>query len=179
MREALESAITAISSAGSLAITCHINPDGDALGSALALAHSARLAGVDAVVSFGGEFAVPDSLVFLDLTPLVPVDAFPQEPECLVVFDVAAPDRLGEIGAIAANAATVVVIDHHNPGTLSRGGVCANLTTVHHVLLSRASPRMAHPGAGLVPRGHPNGTSSVIPRCYGRVSDVLRLCNVF
>ncbi len=113
MREALEPAITAISAAGSLAITCHINPDGDALGSALALAHSAHLAGVEAVVSFGGEFVVPDSLAFLDLTPLVPVDAFPQEPECLVVFDVAAPDRLGEIGAIAARAGTVVVIDHH------------------------------------------------------------------
>lgn len=113
MREALESAIEAIASAGSLAITCHINPDGDALGSALALAHSARLVGVEAVVSFGGEFVVPDSLVFLDLSPLVAVDAFPQEPECLVVFDVAAPDRLGEIGTIAQHAGTVVVIDHH------------------------------------------------------------------
>ncbi len=111
--EAMGAAIRAISSAQSLAITCHINPDGDALGSALALAHAARGAGVDAVVSFGGDFVVPDSLQFLDLAPLVPVTAFPEEPECLVVFDVAAPDRLGEIAAIAARAGTVVVIDHH------------------------------------------------------------------
>ena len=102
MREALEPAIAAISSAGSLAITCHINPDGDALGSALALAHSAHLAGVEAVVSFGGEFVVPDSLLFLDLSPLVPVEAFPQEPECLVVFDVAAPAAgRGPVGIVA------------------------------------------------------------------------------
>ncbi len=112
-REALGAAIEAIAAAESLAITCHINPDGDALGSALALAHAARRTGVDAVVSFGGEFVVPDSLSFLDLDPLVPIDAFPEEPECLVVFDVAAPDRLGEIAVIAEHAGTVVVIDHH------------------------------------------------------------------
>ena len=111
--EALDAAVQAISSAQSLAITCHINPDGDALGSALALAHAARRAGTDAVVSFGGEFVVPDSLAFLDLEPLVPLEEFPQEPECLVVFDVSVPHRLGEVAAIAERAGTVVVIDHH------------------------------------------------------------------
>jgi phosphoesterase RecJ-like protein len=114
----LDEAIAAIEAAGSLAITCHINPDGDALGSALALAHSARLQGVEAVVAFGGEFVVPDSLQFLDLGPLVERSEFPGSPECLVVFDVAAPDRLGEIADHAAAAEKVVVIDHH----LSNGG---------------------------------------------------------
>ena len=109
----MDAAIAAVGSAKSLAITCHINPDGDALGSALALAHAARAMGVEAVVSFGGEFVVPDSLRFLDLSPLVPVDEFPAEPECLVVFDVAAPDRLGDIAENASRAGTVVVIDHH------------------------------------------------------------------
>jgi len=113
MRDALDAAIEAIASAQSLAVTCHINPDGDALGSALALAHAARRAGVDAVVSFGGEFVIPDSLAFLDLEPLVPVGSFPEEPECLVVFDVAAPDRLGDIAAVAEHAGTVIVVDHH------------------------------------------------------------------
>jgi len=113
MRDAMDAAIEAISSAPSLAITCHINPDGDALGSSLALAHAARRAGIDAVVSFGGEFVIPDSLAFLDLEPLVPVDSFPKAPECLVVFDVAAPDRLGEIAAVAEQAGTVIVVDHH------------------------------------------------------------------
>jgi bifunctional oligoribonuclease and PAP phosphatase NrnA len=109
----MDAAIAAIGSAESLAITCHINPDGDALGSALALAHAARAVGVEAVVSFGGEFVVPESLQFLDLGPLVAVNEFPEEPECLVVFDVAAPDRLGEIAGNASRAGTVIVIDHH------------------------------------------------------------------
>jgi len=113
MRENLDAAIAAVAAARSLAITCHINPDGDALGSALGLAHAARLTGVEAVVSFGGEFAVPDTLAFLDTSPLVAVEAFPSAPECLVVFDVAAPERLGEIAAIAKRAGTVVIIDHH------------------------------------------------------------------
>jgi phosphoesterase RecJ-like protein len=118
MNEALTAAIDKILSVDSLAITCHINPDGDALGSALALAHSARRVGVEAVVAFGGEFVVPDSLKFLDLEPLVSVDAFPQAPECLVVFDVAAPERLGEVAVVADAAETVIVVDHH----LSNGG---------------------------------------------------------
>ena len=118
MNDALTAAIDKIRSVGSLAITCHINPDGDALGSALALAHSARLVGVEAVVAFGGEFVVPDSLAFLDIAPLVSVDAFPEAPECLVVFDVAAPDRLGEVAAVADAAGTVIVVDHH----VSNGG---------------------------------------------------------
>lgn len=113
IRKALAPAVAAIGKATSLAVTCHINPDGDALGSALALAHAARRDGREAVVSFGGEFVVPGTLQFLDTDPLVPPERFPEEPECLVVFDVAAPERLGEIAANAARAGTVVVIDHH------------------------------------------------------------------
>lgn len=113
MREALAAAVECIEGASSLAITCHVNPDGDALGSALAFAHAARLAGRSAEVSFGGEFVVPDSLAFLDLAPLVSPEEFPAAPECLVVFDVAAPDRLGELAEVASRAASVVVVDHH------------------------------------------------------------------
>lgn len=111
--ESLLAARDAVAAAEALAITCHINPDGDALGSALGLAHAARHAGIPAVVTFGGEFVVPDSLQFLDLEPLVSVDDFPSDPSCLVVFDVAAPDRLGELAEVAERAGTVVVVDHH------------------------------------------------------------------
>ena len=80
MAEALGEAARRIGAADSLVITCHINPDGDALGSALALAHAARGAGVDAVVSFGEPFVVPDIYSFLDITPLVPPGEIPQAP---------------------------------------------------------------------------------------------------
>lgn len=106
-------AAAVIDAADSLAITCHVNPDGDALGSALALAHAARAAGREAVVAFGGPQDLADTLAFLDTTPLVAPEDFPEAPACLVVFDVAAPTRLAEIGHTASRAGTVVVIDHH------------------------------------------------------------------
>lgn len=126
IREDIAAAAAVIRDAGSLAITCHVNPDGDALGSALALAHAARAVGKDAVVAFGGPQDIADSLSFLDMTPLVAPEDFPEAPECLVVFDVAAPSRLAEIGHTAARAGTVVVIDHH----ISNDGF-GDVTVIH------------------------------------------------
>ena len=113
MKEALRKAAEVIGGADAIAITCHVSPDGDALGSALGLAHAARSAGKDAVVSFGTPFVVPPTLEFLDLTPLVPPKDFPKEPEVMVVFDAGSFDRLVELGASAKRAGTLVVVDHH------------------------------------------------------------------
>lgn len=113
IHEDIARAAEAIAAVDSLAITCHVNPDGDALGSALALAHAARAAGKDAVVAFGGPQDISDSLAFLDMSPLVRPEEFPTEPECLVVFDVGAMSRLAEIGSNASRAGTVIVVDHH------------------------------------------------------------------
>lgn len=109
----LRRAAEAIGSAASLAITGHVSPDGDSLGSALALAHSARRQGRSAVVSFGSPFALPASLEFLDTTPVVPTNRFPSRPDCMVVFDAGSADRLGDLAPAAAAAGVVVVVDHH------------------------------------------------------------------
>lgn len=113
IREAIARAVEVVGKTPSLAITCHVSPDGDAIGSALALAHAARGAGVEAVVSFGEPFVLGPAYGFLDTTPLVLPSEFPTEPEVMVVFDVASVDRLGELGAVAARAGTVVIVDHH------------------------------------------------------------------
>jgi len=113
LTQSLRKAAEAIAGAKSLAISCHVSPDGDALGSALALAHAARGAGHEAVVSFGEPFRVPGTLQFLDTSPLVPPDLFPAAPECMVVFDAGSADRLGELAASAAAARVLVVVDHH------------------------------------------------------------------
>jgi bifunctional oligoribonuclease and PAP phosphatase NrnA len=110
---ALREAARVIAAADALAITCHVSPDGDALGSALGLAHAARRAGKEAVVSFGSPFVVPDSMRFLDTGPLVAPDEFPAEPECMVVFDAGSPDRLAELGSPAKAAKALIVVDHH------------------------------------------------------------------
>jgi phosphoesterase RecJ-like protein len=113
MKEALKKAAEAIAAAESLAISCHVSPDGDALGSALGLAHAAAAQGKPAVVSFGTPFVVPPTLEFLDLGPLVPPKEFPEEPAVMVVFDVGSFDRLVELGSSAKRAGTLVVVDHH------------------------------------------------------------------
>jgi phosphoesterase RecJ-like protein len=102
-----------VGAASSLAVTCHVNPDGDALGSAVGFALAARAAGRTAVASFGGAFVVPDTYRFLDLSPLVDPSQFPAEADTAVVFDAAGPDRLGDLAGAVRAARTVVVVDHH------------------------------------------------------------------
>jgi phosphoesterase RecJ-like protein len=113
MHEALRKAAEVIGAAPSLAITCHVSPDGDALGSALGLAYAAQNEGKTAVVSFGTPFTVPPTLEFLGLQPLVPPAEFPAEPDVMVVFDAGSFDRLVELGSSAKRAGTLIVIDHH------------------------------------------------------------------
>jgi phosphoesterase RecJ-like protein len=123
LTRSLQRAAEAIAGAKTLAISCHVSPDGDALGSALALAHAARRLGREAVVSFGEPFRVPATLQFLDTSPLVPPDRFPAAPECMVVFDAGSADRLGELAVSAAQAATLIVVDHHKSTTGDFGDV--------------------------------------------------------
>jgi len=123
LETSLRRAADAIAGASALAISCHISPDGDALGSALALAHAARRVGKEAVVSFGSPFAVPSSLEFLDTSPVVPPGRFPARPECLVVFDAGSADRLGELSASAEGAGVVIVVDHHKSTTGEFGDI--------------------------------------------------------
>lgn len=109
----LQAAVDAIASADHLTMACHVGPDGDALGSMLALASAAIGAGIPVTASFGSPFEVPDSLRFLPTDLLVPPDQVPERPGTMVCFDTGSPDRLGELGGPAAKAATVVVVDHH------------------------------------------------------------------
>lgn len=117
LQTALRKAADAIEASAGLAITGHVSPDGDALGSSLALAHAARRAGKEVVVSFGSPFSIPDSLAFLDTDPVVPTGEFPAEPECMVVFDCGSADRLAELGSPAGKAGTLIVVDHHVTNT--------------------------------------------------------------
>jgi phosphoesterase RecJ-like protein len=114
--EAMDRAVAVIGSAESFVVSGHIGPDGDALGSALAFAHAACLAGKQAVVAFGGDFAMPESYSYLDTTPLVALSEVPAAPEVMVVFDVGVSSRVGDLAANAAKAGTLVIVDHHpNP----------------------------------------------------------------
>ena len=95
-------------------ITGHINPDGDALGSALAFKLILDSKGVESDVSFDMKGNVPSNLNHL------PIDLIFDSPkknyENVYVFDCGNSERLGDLEEIALNSARVIVVDHHiNP----------------------------------------------------------------
>jgi bifunctional oligoribonuclease and PAP phosphatase NrnA len=110
----LTKAAEVIAGAHRLALACHIGPDGDALGSMLALALAARAEGKEVIASFGTPFSVPGNLRFLPGQEMLSSPgSFPEDPEVMVVFDAGSADRLGELGSNASRAGTLVVLDHH------------------------------------------------------------------
>jgi bifunctional oligoribonuclease and PAP phosphatase NrnA len=115
-------AVKALDDATEICLACHIRPDGDALGSMLAVAHALRERaphGPRVVASFGDRpFEVPRILQFLPgLDLLSPPDHYPDEPEVMVTFDAASAGRLGLLEARAARARELIVLDHHASNT--------------------------------------------------------------
>jgi phosphoesterase RecJ-like protein len=107
-------AVDAVRGAESIALACHINPDGDALGSMLALLHVLRADGREVVASFPTPFRVAPhyrDLPGLDL--LTPPTEFPVEPDVMLTFDCGSMSRLGDLEPAAKGARHLVVIDHH------------------------------------------------------------------
>jgi phosphoesterase RecJ-like protein len=95
-------------------ITGHINPDGDALGSALAFKLILDSKGVDSDVSFDMKGNVPSNLNHL------PIDLIIDKPKenynSVYVFDCGNSERLGDLEGLALSSERVIVVDHHiNP----------------------------------------------------------------
>jgi phosphoesterase RecJ-like protein len=113
-RTALAEAADAIRSASSVALACHVTPDGDALGSMLALHHVLAAAGIASIASFPEPFVVaPHYRELAGLDVLRPPSEFPMEPDVMVTFDCGSLDRLGSLAGAARAARQLVVIDHH------------------------------------------------------------------
>jgi phosphoesterase RecJ-like protein len=116
-------ALRALDDAAEVCLACHVRPDGDALGSMLAVALALRSrpgrARSRVVASFGDEpFEVPRILRFLPGVELLsPPRAYPERPEVMVTFDAASTDRLGLLEASAARTGELIVLDHHASNT--------------------------------------------------------------
>ncbi|HEX9235471.1 MAG TPA: DHH family phosphoesterase, partial [Actinomycetota bacterium] len=108
-------AAVALDGAERVALVCHVNPDPDALGSALGLAGFLRNRGKEVVCSWGNEpFEPPAWMAALEWAGfVVPPAEFPSEPGVLVALDTASPDRLGTLAGRAQRAREVIVLDHH------------------------------------------------------------------
>ena len=95
-------------------ITGHINPDGDALGSALAFKLILDSKGVHADVSFDMKGTVPSNLNHLPINLIL--ESPKENYENVYVFDCGNSERLGDLEDLALNSKRVIVIDHHiNP----------------------------------------------------------------
>jgi phosphoesterase RecJ-like protein len=113
-----QAAEAAIDAAELTVISCHIHPDGDALGSALALHRALANAGREAVVSFSEPFTVARQYQFLaGLDRLVPPDQVPRSADLFVCFDAGSLDRLGSLVDAFQAARRRLVIDHHASNT--------------------------------------------------------------
>src|SRR5438034_3076783 len=114
MSSDVHAAASAIEACASIALACHVSPDGDALGSMLALHHLCLAAGKRSVASWPAPFTVAPHYAYLpglDLTTK-PAD-FPAEPDLMVTFDCGSLGRLGELAAPARAARALIVVDHH------------------------------------------------------------------
>lgn len=117
---AAEALLRAVPPNGRVLLICHINPDGDALGSMLGFGLGLRQLGVREVqATFPGPPEVPEpfhGLPGLDL--LVPADAADVAPDLVICFDAASESRLGELAGRLSSADAALVLDHHasNPG---------------------------------------------------------------
>ena len=91
----------------------HINPDGDSIGSVLALGLVLEIMGKEVIMASPNP--IPENLIFLpgvekvvtDFRQLSGIDTF-------IMLDCSEPDRLGsEVAELAKTAREIIVLDHH------------------------------------------------------------------
>ena len=107
-------ALEVLRGAGSVAVACHVHPDGDALGSMLGLHLLCQANGMPSVASWGSPFVVAPHYEYLPGLDTVtkPAD-FPAEPEVMVTVDCGSLARLGDLADSARGARQLIVLDHH------------------------------------------------------------------
>ena len=102
-------------------IAGHIGPDGDALGSALALHHALSAAGARTLPTVGETpLELEPALTALPgVAAMVPAAALPpaDEVDLLLTVDAASPERLGSVIDLLEAGVATIVIDHHTRST--------------------------------------------------------------
>jgi phosphoesterase RecJ-like protein len=131
----VERAVAVIAEAEVITLACHVAPDGDALGSMLALHHLCRSQHKRSVASFPDPFVVAPHYTYLPgLDTITKPADFPAEPDVMITFDCGSLDRLGDLADSARAAAELIVLDHHlsntNYGSINLVDVDAAATAV-------------------------------------------------
>ena len=96
-----------------VAITGHINPDGDAVGSALAMRDLLKAMGKQADVLLGQDHLAPELYSFLPEYEFSYASEYTKTPDLFIVVDCATNKRLGSAERILDATKNTLVIDHH------------------------------------------------------------------
>ncbi|MCP5522745.1 MAG: bifunctional oligoribonuclease/PAP phosphatase NrnA [Verrucomicrobiales bacterium] len=107
--------LAALETPRNVCIVGHVRPDGDCIGSQLALAHALKRAGKR--VTVWNADPIPAKLAFLDPDGLLQRPARRRRFDCVIATDAANPERLGETGACIGSRRQLINIDHHQSNT--------------------------------------------------------------
>ena len=136
-------------------IFCHVNPDGDAIGTATALAELLRLTGGDGRVVTPSP--VPERLSFMiGGTDTSYTDGMESDYELILTVDTASPSQLGELSFIADK--TDISFDHHgnctlySPHVLYPDSAAAGLIVLDLFLELEASGKITGDSSGMLRR---------------------------
>jgi bifunctional oligoribonuclease and PAP phosphatase NrnA len=110
-------ATTALQNAETVVVVTHIGPDGDAIGSMMALVNALQAMGktVDCAVDEGS----PQTFDFIDGTALIKPKLVKGSWDLMISTDASDEERTGAVGQYAReNSKTVINLDHHATNTL-------------------------------------------------------------
>lgn len=114
-----EEVLEAIEKAGAIGLSSHVNPDGDSVGSLLAMAMVLADKGKRVHAALPDPGSYPPQYLFLPGRELLgrPED-MPRGLEVFVALDCSNPERLESVSEAARSAATLINIDHHEDNRL-------------------------------------------------------------
>ena len=109
----LSDVVSALREGDSFIIVSHYGPDGDALGSTLAMSELIEGMGKKNVTCVNAD-AVPENYRWLPFADMImPPESVDEKPDTIVYLDCSHPDRIGNAKNALPNKAKTIVIDHH------------------------------------------------------------------
>ena len=114
---AIKEAVDALNKAGSIVITVHVQPDGDALGSMLAMMIYLKSIGKNVCMTLGEKIEIPSQYKWMptvdEITDFNDCSITCGDNDLLLTLDCASEHRLGLMEDNLSKFKTVIDIDHH------------------------------------------------------------------
>ena len=109
----LEELLSSFRGIRTVALCAHVNPDGDALGSSLALAELLRAYGCEATCLLAQNQPAPALYDFLEGYEFTSASVYTAAPDLFIALDTPTLSRLGDGVAVFERSAKTICIDHH------------------------------------------------------------------